>query len=221
MSIVFCVVAVMTAGCSNRAQLFQDNNDGGWFSKPVDFFTKPGWAESTTHVSIDLGPSEPVTTEDLVNSDGTCAPKAVEASAVPTESTPATAPPTPEASRGENNNGPVNSTANPIPGNTGGSPAPGGIALGMSECETVRRAGAPGNVAISAGEQGERKVVLTYSGGSWPGVYTFNGGRLKVVDAVPQSERPTKPKQVLAKTKKSLQNSKSAAQQESTSVLVR
>ena len=49
----------------------------------------------------------------------------------------------------------------------------GGIALGMTECQTVQRAGTPSNVAISAGEKGERKVVLTYLSGPWPGIYTF------------------------------------------------
>ncbi len=33
----------------------------------------------------------------------------------------------------------------------------GGVALGMTECDVVRRAGVPGNVNISAGEKGERR----------------------------------------------------------------
>ena len=64
----------------------------------------------------------------------------------------------------------------------------GGIALGMTECEVVRRAGLPDNVNIGAGEKGERKVVLTYLSGTWPGIYTFDAGRLKVIDRAPVPE---------------------------------
>ena len=66
-----------------------------------------------------------------------------------------------------------------------GSLTMGGIALGMTECDVVRRAGPPGNVNIGAGDRGERKVVLTYLSGTWPGIYTFADGRLKVVDRAP------------------------------------
>ena len=68
----------------------------------------------------------------------------------------------------------------------------GGIALGMTECQTVQRAGAPSNVAISAGEKGERKVVLTYLSGPWPGIYTFASGRLNVVERAPEQPKPAK-----------------------------
>ena len=52
---------------------------------------------------------------------------------------------------------------------------------------------APGNVNISAGDKGERKVVLTYLSGTWPGIYTFDAGRLKIVDRAPVPETPVKP----------------------------
>jgi hypothetical protein len=70
----------------------------------------------------------------------------------------------------------------------------GGIALGMTECQAVRRAGQPSQVAIGTAGKGERKVVLTYLAGPWPGIYTFQSGRLKVVDAVPVQPKPVKPK---------------------------
>ena len=70
----------------------------------------------------------------------------------------------------------------------------GGIALGMTECQAVRRAGQPSQVTIGTANKGERKVVLTYLGGPWPGIYTFQSGRLKVVDAVPTQLKPVKPK---------------------------
>jgi hypothetical protein len=84
----------------------------------------------------------------------------------------------------------------------GGAPL-GGIALGMSECQAVRRGGQPSSVNIGTGSHGERKVVLTYLGGSWPGIYTFESGRLKVVDAAPVPERPkTKPKRKYKKKRR-------------------
>jgi hypothetical protein len=69
---------------------------------------------------------------------------------------------------------------------------PGGVALGMTECQVVAHAGQPGQVDIGAGDRGERKVVLTYMNGPWPGIYTFAAGRLKVIDRVAQPE-PAKP----------------------------
>lgn len=68
----------------------------------------------------------------------------------------------------------------------------GGIALGMTECQAVQRAGSPTNVAISAGDRGERKVVLTYLSGPWPGIYNFSDGRLKVIDRAPEQPKPAK-----------------------------
>ena len=54
----------------------------------------------------------------------------------------------------------------------------GGIALQMTECDVVKRAGATDKVDIAANERGERAVTLTFSRGPWPGVYRFTGGRL-------------------------------------------
>ena len=54
----------------------------------------------------------------------------------------------------------------------------------------MQRAGVPGNVAIGAGNGGERSVVLTYLSGPWPGIYRFSDGRLKVVERGPTSPEP-------------------------------
>ena len=56
-----------------------------------------------------------------------------------------------------------------------------------------QRAGTPSNVAISAGEKGERKVVLTYLSGPRPGIYTFSAGRLNVVERAPEQPKAAKP----------------------------
>ncbi len=199
------------AACSNQAQLFEDSNDGGWFAKPIGVL-KPEWTRTAPPVAIDLGPRGPVAPEDLINTDGSCAPKAVEAPTAPaaaaaTGGTASTAN-APAAAPGPNNGG---STVPPpplAPSGAGSTPAAlGGIALGISECEAVRRAGAPNNVSIGTGEKSERRVVLTYVGGSWPGIYTFSAGRLKVVDAVPEPEKPKKPP-----VKKTPKRAKTAAQ---------
>lgn len=173
---LICAVALAAAvaGCSNKAQLFQDQNDGGWFSKPIDVFAKPDWARVTgDSKSADLGPKGPVGPDDLVGADGRCAAAnpAASASASPADQ-------------------PVGSAAGAV---APGEPTVlGGIALGMTECQAVQRAGTPGNVAISAGDKGERRVVLTYLSGTWPGIYHFADGRLKEIDRAPAP--PASPK---------------------------
>jgi hypothetical protein len=201
-----CAAALAVAACKNSAQVFTDNNEGGFFSKPVDLFNKPDWAKSTGNdKTVQLGPSGPVAPEELVGADGRCGVPAVEAP--PPAAAPAAAPePVRPADRpvgsmaGDLASAPM-PAATPVSANPNAQPeqppgAPqimGGIALGMSECDVVRRAGTPGNVNISAGDKGERKVVLTYLAGTWPGIYTFDAGRLKVVDRAPVPPPSTKP----------------------------
>jgi hypothetical protein len=208
-------LALGVAGCKNSAQIFQDNNEGGWFSKPIDLFAKPTWASATSDdQNVRLNPRSPVAPENLVGADGRCG--AVAEAAPPTEPAAPAAPPARPADRpvgsmaGDLASAPMpaatQASANPNPGlpeqpNTG-SVSLGGIALGMTECDVVRRAGTPGNVNISAGDRGERKVVLTYLSGTWPGIYTFDAGRLKIVDRAPVPETPVKPAVRKKKAKK-------------------
>ncbi|MCF8478041.1 MAG: hypothetical protein K9G60_13510, partial [Pseudolabrys sp.] len=77
---VACTVQLATpvSGRSNRAQAFEDNNEGGWFSKPLNLFSKPDWAvPATDGETVSLGPQGPVGAEELVAADGRCAPPAV------------------------------------------------------------------------------------------------------------------------------------------------
>ncbi len=83
----------------------------------------------------------------------------------------------------------------------GGPQVIGGIALGMTECEAVRRAGQPNDVSIGADAKGERRVVLSYLTGSRPGIYTFSAGRLKEIDRAPGQPAPEKPTKKRAKKK--------------------
>jgi len=210
-ALVVGAVGLAVGGCKNSTQLFQDNNEGGWFSKPVDMFAKPSWARaSSDDQNVILNPRTPVDANELVGADGRCYAAGQPAPA-PEPAAPAT--PVQPADR------PVGSVA----GDLAGAPMPampvsarandtpavdpntpqvvGGIALGMTECDAVRRAGLPGNIAISAGAKGERTVVLTYLTGTWPGIYHFSDGRLKQIDRAPAPPEPVK-KQKAKKTVK-------------------
>jgi hypothetical protein len=187
LSIAFaCTAAVAVAGCKNTAQVFEDQNDGGWFSKP--FVAKPDWARASTG-NVSLGPQGPVGPEDMVSTEGQCA---APAAALAQSS---------EANTTESAGGGAAATqAEPAPNSgrerletTSAPLVTGGIALGMTECQAVQRAGTPSNIAISTGDRGERKVVLTYLSGPWPGIYTFTGGRLNVVERAPEQPKSAKP----------------------------
>jgi hypothetical protein len=65
--------------------------------------------------------------------------------------------------------------------------ASGGIALQMTECDVVRRAGAPEQLQIGADERGERSVVITYVRGPRPGIYRFTAGRLASIERAPDA----------------------------------
>ena len=83
-----CATALAVCGCKNSAEVLQDQNDGGWFSKPVDMFAKPDWARPVT-TGVNLGPQGPVGAEDMVSADGGCAMPAA-ATAQAAEPSPAT-----------------------------------------------------------------------------------------------------------------------------------
>ena len=199
-----CAGALAVAGCTNSAQVLVDQNDGGWFSRPI--FAKPDWAQPVSG-KVGLGPQGPVGAEDMVSADGLCAGPAGAVAQAAEPSPPATEPPPPADRAVGSVAGDLARTSMPpaAPASAGSNPGmqrleptsgpqvSGGIALGMTECQAVQRAGTPGNVAISTGDKGERKVVLTYLSGPWPGIYTFIGGRLNVVERAPEQPKPAKP----------------------------
>jgi hypothetical protein len=80
----------------------------------------------------------------------------------------------------------------------------GGIALQMTECEVVRRAGAPENIELGTTDRGERAVTLTYANGPRPGIYRFAGGRLYAIERTQEPPpEPPKAKKPPAKKPKS------------------
>ena len=133
----------------------------------VDNLARPDW------LTYSGGKNEftlrPVTSADLVNAEGQCAITAAEAA--PASDADPNAP-----------------QAVPL--------MQGGIALQMTECDVVRRAGPPEQLQIGTNERGERSVVITYTRGPRPGVYSFAGGRLNSIERAPGAppERPQKGK---------------------------
>ncbi len=193
-SIAMLAGALALGGCAQQLSSITEAQDTGWFSKPMELFRKPEWATVSSNAA-DLGPSGPVAAEDLVSAEGQCAANSADGAAARPAATPVSAPASGSGFEGRLQTGPG-------AGPSAAPPVVGAISLGMTECQAVRRAGSPSHVAVSAGENGERRVVLTYLSGPWPGIYTFDSGRLKVVDAAPGQERKPEPKKKPAKRAK-------------------
>ena len=83
----------------------------------------------------------------------------------------------------------------------GAAPATGGIALQMTECDVVRRAGPVEKIDFGSDDRGERVVTLTYLRGPLPGIYRFAGGRLVSIERAP-TPPPAPPKAQRAPAKK-------------------
>ena len=78
-----------------------------------------------------------------------------------------------------------------------------GIAIDMTECDVVKRAGAPDQVAIGSNQRGERTATLTFLHGARPGIYHFTAGRLTLMERAPEppsttSKRAPKPRSAQA-----------------------
>ena len=149
-------IAAALGGCANL-----DENKDVWFSKPFQVVSRnAGYTFSELQESKSR--QKPITPNDLVAANGSC--------------------PAP----------PVQQAAAPPPGDQTGSTPPaasdagtllgGGIALGMTECDVVFRAGAPSAVQIGKSPNGDRTAVLTFSSGPRPGIYHFESGALTEVE---------------------------------------
>jgi hypothetical protein len=130
---------------------------------------------STTIVGAREARLRPVTPEDLVDPRGYCAATAP----------PPPPPPDPESPSDLSAMQPVAPVVAPL--------NPGGIALEMTECDVVQRAGMPERVEIGGGQGPDRTAVLTYINGPRPGIYHFSGGRLSSMDRGPEPPPPPKP----------------------------
>jgi hypothetical protein len=131
----------------------------------------------------------PVAAEELVDAGGRCAgafvaaePGALEPGAPPVVQ--ADAPPPAQAA-----------APSAVSLQEAGVPLiPSAVALDMSECDVVKRAGLPERVDIGANAGGERSATLSYILGPRPGIYRFTAGRLTSMERAP--EPPPQPKPV-------------------------
>jgi hypothetical protein len=135
-------------------------NNVTFTSTPEPSRSKPDWA--TFSGSKSEFTLRPVAQSDLVGPEGQCAGGPGQVAAAPGE--PVLPPSTPTVQ--------------------------GGIALQMTECDVVKRAGATDRVDIAANERGERAVTMTFHKGPWPGVYRFTSGRLVSIERL--NEPPPK-----------------------------
>ncbi|MEP7030782.1 MAG: hypothetical protein ABI830_07600 [Pseudolabrys sp.] len=201
------LLALAAASCGGGSNFFADQNDGGWFSKRVEIFKTDNASASSPRAGGDLTPKGPVGPDDLIGADGRCFVPIAETAQASVPVAPLAPADRPVGSMaGDLAGAPMpagQASAPPVPAVDPAAPrVMGGIALGMTECQTVARAGQPGNVGISAGERGERAVMLTYLSGPWPGIYHFSDGRLKEIDRAPAPpEAPKKPAKKVAKKK--------------------
>ena len=108
----------------------------------------------------------PVTTGDMVDAEGHCAG----AIATPAASDGGTPP--------EQGATPVMAT---------------GIAIDMTECDVVKRVGAPERVEIGTNERSERTATLTFIRSARPGIYHFTAGRLTSMERAPEPPTASKP----------------------------
>lgn len=136
-------------------------------AKVSDVFATPDWAKSSSQKAA---AQRVITQNDLMNADGSC-PFAAEG---PAQATDGVAPASADATL------------------TGQGPLPavqGGVALGMTECQVVQRAGSPDTFNVGA-EGTDRVATLTVTRGSWPGLYRFRSGRLVSIERVEVAPPP-------------------------------
>jgi hypothetical protein len=77
-----------------------------------------------------------------------------------------------------------------------------GVALQMTECEIVRRIGAPEQLNVGGNDRGEREVLLTYVNGQRPGIYRFRSGRLVSIERGPEPVSAARPHRSAPKAKR-------------------
>jgi len=157
-------VAVALGGCAD----VDVGNKDTWFSKPFEFVSrKGGYTFSDLQESKDR--RRPITANDLVAANGSCPPPAVPQAPAPAAANQAGTAPAP-------------TDAATLLGD--------GVALGMSECDVVFRAGAPNAVQIGKNPNGDRTAVLTFNSGPRPGIYHFEAGALMEVERVQTAPEP-------------------------------
>jgi hypothetical protein len=184
--VVVGAVASMGAACAYTSDLASNIGSASLLPK-VETFTRPDWL--TYSGGKEDFALRPVGPEDLVGAQGECP--------ITPEQTAATQ----AAPRGPLDGG-AGAPRESVPESPQDIPLQGGgIALQMSECEVVRRAGPPERLEFGAGERGQRNVVITYIRGPRPGIYRFSEGRLYSIERAPEPPPTAKQKAKPAKKK--------------------
>ncbi len=164
-----------------------------WFAKPFDLSGR-GAGYSFSELSETKKQQRPITPNDLVNGNGSCPAPVAPVAAGPAAPAPGAAAGAPPGSPG-------------APAGDMSSLMGSGIALGMSECDVVLRAGQPSSVQIGSAPNGDRTAVLTFESGPRAGAYHFLRGALTELDSVaPAPAPPQVAKKKPAKPKKAAQN---------------
>jgi hypothetical protein len=176
-----CILAAALGGC---ADLDIDKGGQVWFQKPLDVAGRNAGGYTFSELAETKQRQKPVTPNDLVNANGTCPPPVA---AAPPPQAQAANQPTPAA---------------PAPAPNTDSLLGGGVALGMSECDVVFRAGAPSSVQIGQKPDGVRTAVLTFNSGPRAGVYRFEHGALMTMDRAAQAAQPPEKKSASKPQKK-------------------
>ncbi len=155
-------IAVALSGCADA----DVDTQGAWFAKPFRLASQTG-GYTFSELQESKQQQRPITANDLVNGNGSCPP-------------PAAPPPVaPQVQAGPGTQ-PVTPATPPDTASLLGT----GVALGMSECDVVFRAGQPASVQIGQNPNGDRTAVLTFPTGPRAGIYHFERGALTEMDAV-------------------------------------
>jgi hypothetical protein len=141
----------------------------------LESFKAPNLSDAFRGLSVTastpVGTQGPARAEDLVDAQGNCRDVPMASAAAGVEG----------------------SSTDPVTVPANSSQALGGIGLEMTECDVVRRAGAPENMQLGTNERTERTLTLTYIHGTRPGIYSFVAGRLVTIERAPEPPEPTKP----------------------------
>ena len=178
-----CVVGALAGALALGACANVDaENKDAWFARPFQFVSRAG-GYSFSELQESRERTRPITANDLVAANGSCPPP----SAV--QQAPAAAP---AAAANQPGSAPATADTSTLLG--------GGIALGMSECDVVFRAGAPSAVQIGKNPNGDRTADLTFNSGPRPGIYHFQAGALMQIEqaqtapAQTAKKKPASPK---------------------------
>ena len=170
------IIGALVLGFALSACADVDANKDAWFAKSFQIVSRNGgYAFSELQETKDR--AKPINANDLVDANGACP--------VPAAQPASAAQPTAAAAPGSQANG-------AMPASDSNSLLGGGVALGMSECDVVSRAGQPNSVQLGNNPNGDRTAALTYNAGPRPGIYHFERGALTEIESVPAPPAPPK-----------------------------